>query len=80
MTVYLGSDGRTYTPSEVVEELEEGAWESCIWRTDTDHELVKTGDGELLMLVPERELDDVPPLHDGDDRRADRPTDATRNS
>jgi len=62
VTVYVGSDGKAYTPSEVVENLEEGPWESCIWRTDTDQELVDTGDGELLMLVPERRLsEDVRP-------------------
>lgn len=56
MTVYVGSDGRRYTPSEVVENLEEGPWRSCLWRTDTDQELVDTGDGELLMLVPEDQV------------------------
>lgn len=56
MTLYLGSDGERYTPSEVVENLEEGPWESCLWRTDTDQELVQTGDGELLMLVPEERI------------------------
>jgi len=60
MTVYVGSDGETYTPSEVVEKLEEGPWRSCLWRTDTDQELVDTGDGELLMLVPQSELDAGP--------------------
>lgn len=56
MTLYVGSDGERYTPSEVVENLEEGPWESCLWRTDTDQELVHTGDGELLMLVPEERV------------------------
>lgn len=56
MTLYVGSDGERYTPSEVVENLEEGPWESCLWRTDTDQELVQTGDGELLMLVPEERV------------------------
>jgi len=56
MTLYVGSNGRRYTPSEVVEKLEEGPWRSCLWRTDTDQELVDTGDGELLMLVPEDRL------------------------
>lgn len=56
MTLYVGSDGRRYTPSEVVENLEEGPWTSCLWRTDTDQELVDTGDGELLMLVSEEQL------------------------
>ncbi|NHN40394.1 hypothetical protein G9C85_01920 [Halorubellus sp. JP-L1] len=56
MTIYVGSNGRRYTPSEVVENLEEGPWRSCLWRTDTDQELVDTGDGELLMLVPEDRL------------------------
>ncbi|WP_323676929.1 hypothetical protein [Halorubellus sp. PRR65] len=56
MTVYVGSDGERYTPSEVVENLEEGPWRSCLWRTDTDQELVDTGDGELLMLVPEDQV------------------------
>jgi len=58
MTVYVGSDGETYTPSEVVEKLEEGPWRSCLWRTDTDQELVDTGDDELLLLVPQSALDD----------------------
>jgi hypothetical protein len=56
MTLYAGSDGERYTPSEVVENLEEGPWESCLWRTDIDQELVDTGDGELLMLVPEERV------------------------
>jgi len=56
MTLYVGSDGERYTPSEVVENLEEGPWRSCLWRTDTDQELVETGDGELLMLVPQERL------------------------
>jgi hypothetical protein len=61
VTVYVGSDGRRYTPSKVVENLEEGPWRSCLWRTDTDQELVDTGDGELLMLVPEDQLTERPP-------------------
>lgn len=61
MTMYVGSDGRTYTPSKVVENLEEGPWRSCLWRTDTDQELVETGDGELLMLVPESALEERTP-------------------
>jgi hypothetical protein len=56
MTLYVGSDGERYTPSEVVENLEEGPWDSCLWRTDIDQELVHTGDGELLMLVPEERV------------------------
>jgi hypothetical protein len=56
MTLYVGSDGRRYTPSKVVENLEEGPWTSCLWRTDTDQELVDTGNGELLMLVSEDQL------------------------
>lgn len=56
MSLYVGSDGQRYTPSEVVEKLEEGSWRTCLWRTDTDQELVDTGDGDLLMLVPEDEL------------------------
>jgi hypothetical protein len=66
MSLYVGSDGRRYTPSEVVENLEEGPWRSCLWRTDTDQELVDTGDGELLMLVPEDALSQPVP-----DRRLD---------
>jgi hypothetical protein len=60
MTLYVGSDGEHYTPSEVVENLEEGPWTSCLWRTDTDQELVQTGDGELLMLVPEDRIPSDP--------------------
>lgn len=64
MTVYVGSDGRVYTPSAVVERLERGEWRSCLYDVDDGRELVETGDGDLVLLVPRGELDANPTVEE----------------
>lgn len=51
-TVYLGSDGRCYTEDEVWQRYESGAWEFCVGEEMTGQEIVRTDDGELLLLTP----------------------------
>ena len=57
MAVFVASNGRVYTPSEVVERLQNGDWRSCVSDVDDGRELVETGDGSLLLLVPYRRVD-----------------------
>ncbi|WP_267639401.1 hypothetical protein [Haloarchaeobius amylolyticus] len=57
MSVFVASNGRYYTASEVVEKLEAGRWTSCLWDEDTGRELVETRRGEVLLLVPTSQAD-----------------------
>lgn len=57
VSVYVASDGRAYTPGEVVERLESGEWRSCLVDAGDGRELVETADGSLLLLVPYRRVD-----------------------
>ncbi|WP_439026266.1 hypothetical protein [Haloarchaeobius sp. DT45] len=52
MSVYVASNGRYYTASEVVEHIENGRWTPCLWEEDTGRELVETSREDLLLLVP----------------------------
>jgi len=60
VTVYVGSDRNVYTPSTVVQRLEDGEWRTCLHDADDGRELVETETGELLLLVPEDELARTP--------------------
>jgi len=71
VTVYVGSDGNVYPPSTVVQRLEGGEWQSGLYDTDDGRELVETGDGEVLLLVPRDELDRTAPA--AERRSTDRP-------
>jgi len=51
-TLFEGSNDRYYTEWQVQKRLRNGEWKLCIRQQSPDRQLVGTGDGALLLLVP----------------------------
>jgi hypothetical protein len=56
--MYVGSDGEEYGPTDLVERFEAGEWRNCLRDAEDGRQLVETDEGELLLLVPFRSLDE----------------------
>jgi hypothetical protein len=56
-TTFVASDGRYYTPAEVVKKLANDAWRFCLRDRETSRELFEDERGDLVMIVPTNEAE-----------------------